>query len=219
MNNRYIGQKTLLFTEKGEKITLTATTSREINYSADISENTVETGYVIADSVINKPITVQITQIISTTNERSGQNSNIFSYWQSIYNRLIDSRVLIKVQTSDYIYDNMILTSFSVKRSNKHLMTEITLNFKQVIIVSTSLVNMPKNYEYLKNIVTGGDEGTKDAETTNKGQLQASDAQIKALQQESEQNKSQSEQEDINVKKSILAGIPSVWDEVKQIFF
>ena len=98
-------------------------------------------------------------------------------------------------------------------------MTEITLNFKQVIIVSTSLVNMPKNYEYLKNIVNGGDEGTKDAETTNKGQLQASDAQIKALQQESEQNKSQSEQEDINAKKSILAGIPSVWDEVKQIFF
>ena len=219
MNNRYIGQKTLLFTEKGEKITLTATTSREINYSADVSENTVETGYVIADSVINKPITVQITQIISTTNERGGQNSNIFSYWQSIYNRLIDSRVLIKVQTSDYIYNNMILTSFSVKRSNKHLMTEITLNFKQVIIVSTSLVNMPKNYEYLKNIVIGGDDGTKDAETTNKGQLQASDAQIKALQQESEQNKSQSEQEDINAKKSILAGIPSVWDEVKQIFF
>ena len=66
MNNRYIGQKTLLFTEKGEKITLTATTSREINYSTDISENTVETGYVIADSVINKPITVQITQIISS---------------------------------------------------------------------------------------------------------------------------------------------------------
>ena len=217
--NRYLGQRTLLFTEKGEKIQLTATTSREINYSADISENTVETGYIIADSVINKPITVQITQIISTTNERGGQNSNIFSYWQSIYNRLIDSRVLIKVQTSDYIYDNMILTSFSVKRSNKHLMTEITLNFKQVIIVSTSLVNMPKNYEYLKNIVTGGDDGTKDAETTNKGQLQASDAQIKALQQESEQNKSQSEQEDINAKKSILAGIPSVWDEVKQIFF
>ena len=219
MNNRYIGQKTLLFTEKGEKITLTATTSREINYSADVSENTVETGYVIADSVINKPITVQITQIISTTNERGGQNSNIFSYWQSIYNRLIDSRVLIKVQTSDYIYNNMILTSFSVKRSNKHLMTEITLNFKQIIIVSTSLVNMPKNYEYLKNIVNGGDDGTKDAETTNKGQLQASDAQIKALQQESEQNKSQSEQEDINVKKSILAGIQSVWDEVKQILF
>lgn len=218
MNNRYIGQKTLLYTEKGEKITLTATTSREINYSADVSENTVETGYVIADSVINKPITVQITQLISTANEKGGQNSNVFSYWQSIYNRLIDSRVLIKVQTSDYIYNNMILTNFSVKRANKHLMEEITLTFKQVIIVSTSLVNMPKNYEYLKNIVASGDDGIKDAETTNKGQLQASEDQIKALQQESEQNKPQSEQEDINVKKSILAGIPSIWDEISQVF-
>ena len=34
--NRYLGQRTLLFTEKGEKIQLTATTSRDINYSADV---------------------------------------------------------------------------------------------------------------------------------------------------------------------------------------
>ena len=174
--NRYLGQRTLLFTEKGEKIQLTATTSREINYSADISENTVETGYVIADSVINKPITVQITQIISTTdanNRSNAVNSNVFSYWQAIYNRLIDSRVLMTVQTSDYIYKNMILTSFSVKRGNKSILTEITLNFKQVIIVSTSMINMPKNYEYLKDIVENGENGTKDA-TTNDANLPAS---------------------------------------------
>ena len=184
--NRYLGQRTLLFTEKGEKIQLTATTSREINYSADISENTVETGYVIADSVINKPITVQITQIISTTdanNRSNAVNSNVFSYWQAIYNRLIDSRVLMTVQTSDYIYKNMILTSFSVKRGNKSILTEITLNFKQVIIVSTSMINMPKNYEYLKDIVENGENGTKDA-TTNDANLPASSEQKGLLPEE-----------------------------------
>ena len=184
--NRYLGQRTLLFTEKGEKIQLTATTSREINYSADISENTVETGYVIADSVINKPITVQITQIISTTdanNLSNAVNSNVFSYWQAIYNRLIDSRVLMTVQTSDYIYKNMILTSFSVKRGNKSILTEITLNFKQVIIVSTSMINMPKNYEYLKDIVENEENGTKDA-TTNDANLPASSEQKGLLPEE-----------------------------------
>ena len=184
--NRYLGQRTLLFTEKGEKIQLTATTSREINYSTDISENTVETGYVIADSVINKPITVQITQIISTTdanNLSNAVNSNVFSYWQAIYNRLIDSRVLMTVQTSDYIYKNMILTSFSVKRGNKSILTEITLNFKQVIIVSTSMINMPKNYEYLKDIVGNGENGTKDA-TTNDANLPASSEQKGLLPEE-----------------------------------
>ena len=184
--NRYLGQRTLLFTEKGEKIQLTATTSREINYSADISENTVETGYVIADSVINKPITVQITQIISTTdanNLSNAVNSNVFSYWQAIYNRLIDSRVLMTVQTSDYIYKNMILTSFSVKRGNKSILTEITLNFKQVIIVTTSMINMPKNYEYLKDIVENGENGTKDA-TTNDANLPASSEQKGLLPEE-----------------------------------
>ena len=184
--NRYLGQRTLLFTEKGEKIQLTATTSREINYSADISENTVESGYVIADSVINKPITVQITQIISTTdanNRSNAVNSNVFSYWQAIYNRLIDSRVLMTVQTSDYIYRNMILTSFSVKRGNKSILTEITLNFKQVIIVSTSMINMPKNYEYLKDIVANGENGTKDA-TTNDASLPASSEQKGLLPEE-----------------------------------
>ena len=184
--NRYLGQRTLLFTEKGEKIQLTATTSREINYSADISENTVETGYVIADSVINKPITVQITQIISTTdanNHSNAVNSNVFSYWQAIYNRLIDSRVLMTVQTSDYIYKNMILTSFSVKRGNKSILTEITLNFKQVIIVSTSMINMPKNYEYLKDIVENEENGTKDA-TTNDANLPASSEQKGLLPEE-----------------------------------
>ena len=184
--NRYLGQRTLLFTEKGEKIQLTATTSRDINYSADVSENTVETGYTIADSVINKPITVQITQIISSTdatNRSNTVNSNVFSYWQAIYNRLIDSRVLMTVQTSDYIYRNMILTSFSVKRGNKSILTEITLNFKQVIIVSTSMINMPKNYEYLKDIVANGEHGTKDA-TTNDANLPASSEQKGLLPEE-----------------------------------
>lgn len=208
--NRYLGQRTLLLTEKGEKIQLTATTSREINYSADISENTVETGYVIADSVINKPITVQITQIISSTdanNRSNAVNSNVFSYWQAIYNRLIDSRVLMTVQTSDYIYRNMILTSFSVKRGNKSILTEITLNFKQVIIVSTSMINMPKDYEYLKDIVVNGENGTKDA-TTNDASLPASSEQ-KELSSEEETHEDK-------VEESLLLKIGKVvrsgWD-------
>ena len=208
--NRYLGQKTLLFTEKGEKIQLTATTSREINYSADISENTVETGYVIADSVINKPITVQITQIISSTdaNNRSNTvNSNVFSYWQAIYNRLIDSRVLMTVQTSDYIYRNMILTSFSVKRGNKSILTEITLNFKQVIIVSTSMINMPKNYEYLKDIVENGENGTKDA-TTNDANLPASSEQ-KELSSEEETHEDKVEE---TLLLKIGKTVRSAWD-------
>ena len=208
--NRYLGQRTLLFTEKGEKIQLTATTSREINYSADISENTVETGYVIADSVINKPITVQITQIISTTdanNLSNTVNSNVFSYWQAIYNRLIDSRVLMTVQTSDYIYRNMILTSFSVKRGNKSILTEITLNFRQVIIVSTSMINMPKNYEYLKDIVANGENGTKDA-TTNDANLPTSSEQ-KGLLPEEETHEDKVEE---TLLLKIGKAVRSAWD-------
>ena len=87
------------------------------------------------------------------------------------------------VQTSDYIYRNMILTSFSVKRGNKSILTEITLNFKQVIIVSTSMINMPKNYEYLKDIVANGENGTKDA-TTNDANLPASSEQKGLLPEE-----------------------------------
>ena len=208
--NRYLGHRTLLFTKKKKKIQLTATTSREINYSADISENTVETGYVIADSVINKPITVQITQIISTTdanNLSNTVNSNVFSYWQAIYNRLIDSRVLMTVQTSDYIYRNMILTSFSVKRGNKSILTEITLNFRQVIIVSTSMINMPKNYEYLKDIVANGENGTKDA-TTNDANLPTSSEQ-KGLLPEEETHEDKVEE---TLLLKIGKAVRSAWD-------
>ena len=212
--NRYLGQRTLLFTEKGEKIQLTATTSREINYSADISENTVETGYVIADSVINKPITVQITQIISTTdanNRSNAVNSNVFSYWQAIYNRLIDSRVLMTVQTSDYIYKNMILTSFSVKRGNKSILTEITLNFKQVIIVSTSMINMPKNYEYLKDIVENGENGTKDA-TTNDANLPESTEKKGLLPEEETHEDKVEETLLLKIGKAVGGAVKSAWD-------
>lgn len=213
--NRYLGQRTLLFTEKGEKIQLTATTSREINYSADISENTVETGYVIADSVINKPIAVQITQIISSTdatNRSNAVNSNVFSYWQAVYNRLIDSRVLMTVQTSDYIYRNMILTSFSVKRGNKSILTEITLNFKQVIIVSTSMINMPKNYEYLKDIVANGENGTKDA-TTNDANLPAASSEQKGLLPEEETHEDKVEETLLlKIGKAVGGAVKSAWD-------
>ena len=212
--NRYLGQRTLLFTEKGEKIQLTATTSREINYSADISENTVETGYVRADSVISKPITVQITQIISSTdanNRSNAVNSNVFSYWQAIYNRLIDSRVLMTVQTSDYIYKNMILTSFSVKRGNKSILTEITLNFKQVIIVSTSMINMPKNYEYLKDIVENGENGTKDA-TTNDANLPASSEQKGLLPEEETHEDKVKETLLLKIGKAVGGAVKGAWD-------
>ena len=170
----------------------------------------METGYVIADSVINKPITVQITQIISSTdanNRSNAVNSNVFSYWQAIYNRLIDSRVLMTVQTSDYIYRNMILTSFSVKRGNKSILTEITLNFKQVIIVSTSMINMPKNYEYLKDIVANGENGTKDA-TTNDTNLPSSSEQ-KGLLPEEETHEDKVEE---TLLLKIGKAVKSAWD-------
>lgn len=154
----------IIYTEAGGVFPLKVTTSRDTDYTCDISENTVETGYRVADTVINKPIELNITHVVTTVGEKNG---NIFAYWESIYNNIIDNRYRLKVQTPDYLYNNMILTSCKKSRSKTHQKCEFTLHFKQVMITSDSVVAIPQGYDYLKTITTKNEEITQGEPSTD----------------------------------------------------
>lgn len=155
--NTYSNSKNYIFTEGGTTIELTCVTSRDATYSNDVSENAIESGYKIGDSVITKPIEITLSQV----------TSDDFEKWESVYNSLISNRVLCTVQTTEYIYENMILTNCKKTRDNSKLQCKFDITFKQVIIISSQGIDMPDNYDYLKALCANGkdtDQGTKNNE-------------------------------------------------------
>ena len=184
--NTYSNSKNYIFTEGGTTIELTCVTSRDATYSNDVSENAIESGYKIGDSVITKPIEITLSQV----------TSDDFEKCESVYNSLISNRVLCTVQTTEYIYENMILTNCKKTRDNSKLQCKFDLTFKQVIIISSQGIDMPDNYDYLKALYANG----KDTDQRTK-----SNEEIFGNGESGYGNETTSNTED-NAEKSLLAG-------------
>lgn len=189
--NTYVNSKNYIFTEGGTTIELTCVTSRDATYSNDVSENAIESGYKIGDSVITKPIEITLSQV----------TSDDFEKWESVYNSLISNRVLCTVQTTEYIYENMILTNCKKTRDNSKLQCKFDLTFKQVIIISSQGIDMPDNYDYLKALCANGND-TEQGTQSNEEIFGNSDSDDNS---ENSNSNSNSEIEE-NTEKSLLAG-------------
>ena len=191
--NTYSNSKNYIFPQGGSSVELTCVTSRESTYSNDVSDNSVENGYKVSDSIITKPIEITLSQV----------TSGDFEKWESLYNSLVDNRVLCTVQTTEYIYENMILTNCKKTRDNSKLQCKFDLTFRQIIIISSQGIDMPDNYDYLKALCANDkdtDQGTKNNEEI----FGNSDSDDNSENSNSNSN-SNSEIEE-NTEESILAG-------------
>lgn len=123
--------------------------SEDKSYQQEIPEYPTEDGYSISDTIILKPITVNLVLYISNTPVTWYRRHGISTVRvQDVMKKLEDlyfQRTLIKVVTPDAIYTDMGITSMQISKS-KELSNcrQVSLGLKKVYVTSRKTVDIPE---------------------------------------------------------------------------
>lgn len=124
--------------------------SEDINYSADIPEYPVEKGYNVSDTIILKPLQLNITLYISdspaTWRSRKGHkpSKNRTKKICSKLEKMYFERKLIKVVTTDKIYTSMGITSMTISHSPEiGYARQVQMSLKKVYVTKRKTVYIP----------------------------------------------------------------------------
>jgi hypothetical protein len=120
---------------------------------AEATKNPVEEGFAVTDHLQLQPRTYQLDGVVSNTpivpvnktTERfeMGQPGRAFIAWEEL-KRMRAQRELVTIVTELEKYDNMLMTSLVVPRGNQGELLEFTASFRQLTIVRTQTVQLPK---------------------------------------------------------------------------
>lgn len=144
------------------------------DYSLEITDNPVETGFRIADHTIKRPTKLNLTVIFTPTNvtwdtRRGGAELSRLVDVENQFKLIRDTGEVGTVVTQNNIYENMMLNSASLVRDNKGYKITANLEFTEVTIVSTRTAVIPEEYASMASQAQAGqtdtDAGT--AETSN----------------------------------------------------
>lgn len=133
------------------------------NLSADAPEYPVETGFVVSDSIILKPQTLEMTLYLTdspvTWKQRFGGGQGRV---QSVIKRLEDAyfnKEPVTVVTSDKTYNNMAITSITISKSlEAGYAREVPISLKEIRITQAATTTIPASYG--KSGETGSNAGT-----------------------------------------------------------
>ena len=129
---------------------------------AETPQYPVEEGFPVSDTIINQPIKVTITALISnspvTWRSSHGHSSSRTKNVADELEQLWMSKQLCKIVTTGYIYTDMAIQSLSIKRSSEHgYDREATFTAQKVIKTSQQTTSLPSIS--LKSGKTGQDAG------------------------------------------------------------
>ena len=124
--------------------------SVEIQFGQEIASHPVEDGFEISDHIINKPIELQMTAGVSshpvTWYYQNGRGKSKFN---TAYDALLDIRKLkepVSIIRTSRKYDNMVLTSCKLRRSDESLsVIWVDLTFKEIIKVKVQSTTIPQD--------------------------------------------------------------------------
>ncbi len=122
-------------------IELDASISETHSFSAEAPQFTVETGSTISDNIINLPIKLSMTAVVSTVGGDPYRADEAFKQLLDIR----DNKETITVVTSAKVYENMILISLEVQRSKSvGQKLQFTANFIEVTFADAEVVTIDK---------------------------------------------------------------------------
>lgn len=128
---------------------LDATLAETHEYSSRVTEFPVENGTVISDYVINDPVKISITGIVSDSPIRF---LSLFNRSSDAFNRLVrihEQKEIITVVTGIKIYQNMVMTALSVPRDvDTGQSLSFAMDFQQIILDSTVRFTTNKNQPF-----------------------------------------------------------------------
>lgn len=142
----------------GDNLTVDVVMSKEVTFESTVSENPVETGFVISDHVHRKPLKLTLDAVFTPTSMtgggqlalglfgRTGTNStgrltNVFNSIMQIYK----DGAPVRVTLPDNIYENMVLVAAPLpRRAEDGICYRSQLEFQQVIVVSAKTETVPE---------------------------------------------------------------------------
>ena len=157
------------------RIRFDAIIQRETQYEADVPEYPVETGFYTSDTVIKKPITLNVTAFISNTPvtwRRQLNEPNRVANTIRMLEKLYFSGETFSFITSKKTYSSMALTSLTVPETAEMAnAVEVKFTLKQIRTAKSKLYTIPRNYGLSGTTAqSGGTANTKEEkdETTTK---------------------------------------------------
>lgn len=133
------------------------------NYEAQAPEYPVEEGYSIGDTIIIKPMTIDVTAMLSAApvtfyrrhGAGRGRVEEVARKLQSLY----EKRELVTLTTFRGVYRNMAIESMSLPYSaDTGSSMQVTMKLKQVVKVGSKTTAIPASYG--KSGETGANAGT-----------------------------------------------------------
>lgn len=137
----------------GDNLQIDVLKDYEVTFESEVTENPVETGFVVADHVIRKPLTLRLTAIFTPTPVTFLKilgglpNTNRLQEVASELARIYQNADPVTVKLHDAIYDNMVMTTAPLKRNVQDgICYQMELNFKHVVVVEQRTEKIPEEY-------------------------------------------------------------------------
>lgn len=143
-------QTQLISPAKVDTIKIDLLEETELEYSSEVTEFPVETGFTISDHIINKQPVLRLDVMFTPTPvtwKLDGDPSTHLSDIVSELERIRDQREPINVRTHKRFYENMVLVNIPIKRRIRDgISLRMRLEFKKIAIVTTNTAEVPKEY-------------------------------------------------------------------------
>lgn len=128
-------------------------------YTSSIPDYPVETGFTVSDSIIIQPMELPLTLLLSDTPLTWRGRVRSMAEAESMLKELYFSKTPFSVTTPSGTFDNMGITSMSIKRSTETgYNKEVSLSLKQIPVTESKTTTIPDSYG--KSGATGANAGT-----------------------------------------------------------
>lgn len=124
--------------------------SFEYTYDQDVTEYPVETGFEIADHIVNKPLKLTMTVGIASSPVtwfwKNGFGAKKFANGLQLLEEIRDKKEPVTIVRPEKKYDNMVMTSCRVsKQDSTKSIIYADLAFIQIVKVTTQTTAIPEN--------------------------------------------------------------------------
>lgn len=181
--------------------------SFEYTYDQDVTEHPVETGFEIADHIVNKPLKLTMTVGIASSPVtwfwKNGFGAKKFANGLQLLEEIRDKKEPVTIVRPEKKYDNMVMTSCRVsKQDSTKSIIYADLAFIQIVKVTTQTTAIPEN------VVTASQEENAGETAANVG---AADTTSVSLGDGSSVSNGV---EEVQEKVTNKSGLASIWDYV-----
>lgn len=124
--------------------------SFEYTYDQDVTEHPVETGFEIADHIVNKPLKLTMTVGIASSPVtwfwKNGYGAKKFANGLQLLEEIRDKKEPVTIVRPEKKYDDMVMTSCRVsKQDSTKSIIYADLSFMQIVKVTTQTTAIPEN--------------------------------------------------------------------------